>query len=195
MSNRFFKLLRGVRGRPRGGQWNRLAVLGLALLLGLRELGCAEEIVGPQASSVPGLTYTNRLIHGVPWSIHVVRLERTNSLYEIHTMHAGGKAIGLDTLSGQVAGFDGRFGTVVAAINGDFYHRDGSYAGAPLGLQVAEGELLSAPSGAASVWIDAQGQPHLGRISSAFQVVWPDGSAARFGLNGERRSEGFPAQR
>ena len=191
MSNRFFKLLRGVRGRPRGGQWNRLAVLGLALLLGLRELGCAEEIVGPQASSVPGLTYTNRLIHGVPWSIHVVRLERTNSLYEIHTMHAGGKAIGLDTLSGQVAGFDGRFGTVVAAINGDFYHRDGAYAGAPLGLQVAEGELLSAPSGAASVWIDAQGQPHLGRISSAFQVVWPDGSAARFGLNGERRSEGL----
>lgn len=191
MSYRFFNLLRGVRGRPQGGQWSRLAVLSLALLLGLRELGCAEDLVAPQASSLPGLTYTNRLIHGVPWSIHVVRLERTNSLYEIHTLHAGGKAIGLDTLSGQVAGFDGRFGTVVAAINGDFYHRDGTYAGAPLGLQVAEGELLCAPSGGASVWIDAQGQPHLGKISSAFQVLWPDGSAARFGLNGERRSEGL----
>ena len=191
MSCRFFNLLRCVCGRPQGGRWNCLAALSLALLVGFQELGCAEDLVAPQASSLPGLTYTNRLIHAVPWSIHVVRLERTNSLYEIHTMHAGGKAIGLDTLSGQVAGFDGRFGTVVAAINGDFYHRDGTYAGAPLGLQVAEGELLCAPSGGSSVWLDAQGQPHLGKISSAFQVVWPDGSASRFGLNGERRSEGL----
>jgi len=80
---------------------------------------------------------------------------------------------------------------VSAAINGDFYHRDGTYAGAPYGLQVAEGELLSAPSGAPSVWIDAQGQPHLGKISSAFQVVWPDGSTASFRLNGERRWDGL----
>ncbi len=137
----------------------------------------------------PGLIYTNTRVSTAPWSIHVVRLERSNALYEIQTMHAGGKAIGMDTLSGQSAPSNGRFGTAVAAINGDFYERNGAYSGAPRGLQVAQSELLSAPAGGASVWIDAQGQPHLGNIASAFEVLWPDGSSNSFGLNSHRSTD------
>jgi hypothetical protein len=136
-----------------------------------------------------GLTYTNTRVRGVPWSIHVVRLERTNTLYRIQTAHATGKAIGVDTLSEQVAGSNGKRGTVVAAINGDFYERNGPFAGAPHGMQVIEGELISAPSGSSSFWTDSQGQPHLGKVESHFQVVWPDGTSTPFGLNEDRHGD------
>ncbi len=171
------------------GKALRAASWSLALLVAIPGLGHAQGRVPPRAAALSGLIYTNSRIAGVPWSIHVVRLERTNAPYEIQTAHAEGKAIGMDTLSGQLATLTGRFSRAVAAINGDFYQRNGVYSGAPRGLQVAGGELLSAPAGGASVWIDAQGQPHLGNIASAFRVTWPDGTSASFGLNSQRHSD------
>jgi hypothetical protein len=156
------------------------------LLVGISARAYGQALPALDQENLPGLTYTNTRVRGVPWSIHVVRLERTNTLYRIQTAHAEGKAIGVDTLSGQVAGSDGNRGTVVAAINGDFFERNGPYAGAAHGLQVTEGELLSAPSGSCSFWTDSQGRPHLGKVESNFQVVWPDGSSTPFGLNEDR---------
>src|SRR6266853_39229 len=53
----------------------------------------------PLLSSEPsgGLLYTNLRVRDVPWSIHIVRVDRSNGLYEIHSVHAGGIALGLDT--------------------------------------------------------------------------------------------------
>ena len=137
----------------------------------------------------PGLAYTNCRVPDVPWSIHLVQLERTNPLYEIRSLHAGGIALGLDTLSDQVSLLNGSRGTPVAALNGDFYQRDRTYAGAPRGLQVVDGELISAPSGSVSFWLDALGEPHTTNVTSLFRVTWPDGTSSPFGLNGERRTD------
>jgi hypothetical protein len=119
----------------------------------------------------------------------LVRVDRSNALYEIRSVHAGGSALGLDTLSDQLSLFNGGQATPMAALNGDFYQRDRAYAGAPRGLQVVDGELLSAPSGSVSFWIDALGQAHTTNIDSQFQVIWPDATITPFGLNGERRSD------
>ena len=110
-------------------------------------------------------------------------------MYEIRSVHAGGTALGLDTLSDQVSLLNGNRGTPVAALNGDFYQRDRTYAGAPRGLQVVDGELISAPSGSVSFWTDALGQPHATNVSSLFRITWPDGTSTPFGLNGERRAD------
>lgn len=142
------------------------------------------------AEPAPGLLYTNIRVREVPLSIHVVRLDRSNALYEIRSVHAGGTALGLDTLSDQVALFNGAQSMPVAALNGDFYQRDRAYAGAPRGLQVVDGELLSAPSGSVSFWIDALGQAHTTNVTSQFRITWPDGTITPFGLNGERRFDG-----
>jgi len=142
----------------------------------------------PEASG--GVIYTNLRVRDVPWSIHVVRMDRSNGLYELRSVHAGGIALGLDTLSEQVALLNSAQAKPVAALNGDFYQRDRAYAGAPRGLQVVDGELLSAPSGSVSFWIDALGQAHTTNITSLFHIAWPDGTITRFGLNGERRSDG-----
>jgi exopolysaccharide biosynthesis protein len=82
-------------------------------------------------------------------------------------------------------------GAVVAAINGDYYQRDKAYAGAPRGLQIMDGELLSSPSGGASFWVDATGELRVDNVESQFQITWPDGAATEFGLNGERQADGL----
>lgn len=141
-----------------------------------------------------GMFYTNVVVAEVPWSIHVVKIGRGNGLYEIQSRHAGGGALGLDTLSDQVAAASTERSEPVAAINGGFYVRDNgqnnAYAGCPRGLQIVAGEVFSAPSGNASLWIDYLGQPHVANVTSQFKIIWPDGKETSIGLNGQRASDG-----
>ena len=137
-----------------------------------------------------GVFYTHVLVAEVPWSIHVVKIQRGSPWYEIQSRHAGGGALGLCTLSDQIAAVDPGLGKPVAAINGGFYLRDNVYAGSPRGLQIVAGEVLSAPSGNVSFWIDVLGEAHTTNVTSRFEVTWPDGRVTPFGLNGERATNG-----
>jgi hypothetical protein len=163
------------------------------ILLGLLALAFAsDETLGLQLPvDSTGLGYTNYRVAEVPWSIHVVQVARTNRLYEVHSVHAGNRALGLDTLSEQVSLLDSSLGTPVAAINGDFYQRERAYAGAPRGLQIVNGELVSGPGSRISFWIDLTGEIHAGTVTSLFQATWPDGTTTPFRLNGERSSSGI----
>ncbi len=105
-------------------------------------------------------------------------------------MHAGGHAVGLGPLSAQVALCKPMSGQPAAAINGDFYIREKAYAGAPRGLQIVEGKVLSAPSGGPTFWLDVLGEPHVTNVVSRFQVTWPNGTITPFKLNGERKPNG-----
>ncbi len=142
----------------------------------------------------PGIFYTNVVVAEVPWSIQVVKIWRGHGGYEIQSRHAGGGALGLDTLSDQVAAAGTEQSEPVAAINGGFYLRDNgqtnAYAGCPRGLQIVAGEVLSAPSGNASLWIDYAGQPHAAKVNPQFEITWPDGRETPFGLNGQRADGG-----
>lgn len=158
----------------------------VALRLSLASLAPATESI----HSFPGLVYTNSRIPDVPWSIHVVQVERACPQYQIQSTHATGGALGLDTLSEQLGALNSALGVAMAGINGDFYQRDKAYAGAPRGLQIVNGELLSGPSGGACFWVDALGDPHTDKVESQFRITWPDGTTSAFGLNGERRADG-----
>ena len=137
----------------------------------------------------PGIGYANERVAEVPWSIHIARVDRTGPEISIHSVHAQRRALGLGPLSEQVRELPAAFGIPVAAVNGDFYQRDRAYAGDPRGLQIVEGELLSAPNGGAVFWTDAAGQPHATNIVSRFQASWPDGTITPFGLNQECRPD------
>ena len=141
----------------------------------------AGEPRAPQAAS-----YENDRKPEVPWSINIIRIPRQPGAFEIRTAHAQNGALGLATLSQQILGQKTAKGTPIAAVNGDFYQRDGNYAGDPRGLQIIDGELISGPAATASFWIDADGQPHTTNTISQFRITWPDGSAAPFGLNSIR---------
>lgn len=140
--------------------------------------------------SPPEIDYRNHRDRSRPWSIHIVRIPRQGGLFQIRAVHAGGGAVGLSRLSDQARPLGSPQAIPIAAINGDFYQRDGPYAGDPRGLQIVQGELLSAPSGTASFWIDAAGVPQTTNTFSRFQVTWPDGTTTPMGLNGNRSFTG-----
>ena len=138
----------------------------------------------------PGIAYTNYRVADVPWSVQVVRVDRSNPRLEMHSAHALGTVCGLSTLSEVVANVTPKTGEPLAGINGDFFLREQAYAGDPRGMQVVDGDLISSPNGGAVFWVDADGQPHAADVQSEMSVTWPDGSSTRVGLNEPRTPDG-----
>jgi len=169
---------------PEYGQ--RLSSLSFAGLALIATAGPAADLPAP-AGQIPGIAHTNVIVPAEPWSIHVARVSRAGFSYEIQSRHADAGALGMSTLSRQVADLNPEHGRPVAAINGGFYQRDKIYGGAARGLQIVEGEVLSAPGGGPCFWVDVGGEPHLTHIASQFQMTWPQGETTPFGLNEERR--------
>lgn len=140
------------------------------------------------AELTPGVGYTNERVSREPWSIHIVRIDQGLPDLAIHSTHAQGGTPGLSSLSEQVRRSPAAFGTPVAAVNGDFYQRDREHAGDPRGLQIKEGELISAPNGGVAFWVDTGRQLHATNVNANFHVTWPDGTTNSFGLNQDRKA-------
>src|ERR1017187_3428912 len=87
----------------------------LGFLLGAAPVSAHAE--SRLSTSWPGLTYSNWSVSEIPWSIHVGQVERTNQVYQIESVHAGGRALGLDTLDAQLRLIDPGLGCPVAAVN------------------------------------------------------------------------------
>ncbi len=150
-------------------------------------LGRADPSNLRERKAGPGLAYFNDVIPDVPWSIHIVKAERAQGdLQFVPTLGRAG-AQGLSTLTEQLRGLPRTLGTPVVAVNDDFYQTEGgAAAGDPRGLEIMLGELISAPTGGASFWIDSTNQPRLATTISRFRVTWPRGESIPFGLNEER---------
>jgi len=161
--------------------------LACVLFLVPSRVFCDSDVATKAAETGRGLSYKNDRIPNVPWSIHVVKIDRSRSDLELITTHARGTALGLATLTEQINSVPAIVGKPIAAINGDFYRTEQEpYAGDPRGIQILQGELLSAPSGKTCFWIDPQGNPQMTNVLSQFKVTWPDGRQTTFGLNEER---------
>ena len=165
-------------------------VLLLGLLLGSLVEVCGGESTHPPAKSDRGYAYIHDEVRDVPWSIHLIKLELSHTNLELHTTLGDGSVLGMSLVSEQVKRLPPALGRPVAAINGDFYNSSLNYPGDPQGLQIVQGELVSAPSAAwVCCWIDAAGRPHRTNVVSQFKVTWPDGATAPLGLNEERASD------
>jgi hypothetical protein len=126
-------------------------------------------------------------VASVPWSIHVVEIDRTHTDFGYYAGLATGKVLGISRVSDMARAMPRELGRPVAAINGDFYERDNrTYAGDPRGLQIVDGELVSGTSTAA-VWFDPDNTPHVDDVRDDFLVTWPSGQKMSFGLNQQRR--------
>jgi hypothetical protein len=143
---------------------------------------------GPGAAipKTRGFAYFREDLPKGPWAIHVIKIDRSNPDFELHTTLGGGARIGMANLSEQIRQMPPQLGRPVAAVNGDFYRNDAPYAGDPKGLQIMRGELVSAPCGWSCFWIDPAGQPQITNVASRFEVAWPNGTRLPVGLNEER---------
>jgi hypothetical protein len=158
----------------------------LVWLLGFGSLFAAD--VGlPRVE--PGIEYLHHRIGDGPWAIHVVKVSRFGRFGLVSAL-AQGHIYGLASVSEQVESLGDIWGRPVAAVNGDFFViRTGSYQGDPSGLHIVQGELVSAPAGN-SLWLDAEGLPHIGRVTAQFRATGPDGLDLAFSLNEERADGG-----
>src|SRR2546427_12343224 len=95
-----------------------------------------------QPSREHGFSYFHDEVRDVPWSIHVLKVDRTRTELEFHTTLGRGANLGMGLVSDQARSFPSSLGKAVAAINGDFYRNSGHYAGDPEGLQIMDGELV-----------------------------------------------------
>ncbi len=139
----------------------------------------------------PGLAYTNQIDKRMPWSFHILRVDRARTDLELRSQHAHGTALGLSTVSEMIDDVAPTQGTPVAAVNGDFFMMPAkAHPGDPRGLQIVDGALVSAPSGGVCFWMDAARQPHTMNVTSLFKVFWPDGTSTPLGLNETRKTNG-----
>jgi hypothetical protein len=143
---------------------------------------------GAPAVPGPGLAYTNDWVRRVPWSIHVLQIDRSRRDFEWVTTFGQNHTLGVAPLTDHVRALAKEGARPIAALNGDFFSEHEPFVGDPRGLQIARGELVSAPDGRACFWIDAEGRPHVAEVMSRLRVIWPTGEVIPCGLN-EGRSE------
>ena len=164
------------------------ALFGCALLWAA--VGSASETTN-HPNHNHGFTYLHEQVAEKPWSIHIVKIERWRTDLEFQTTLGEGGTMGMGVVSEQARNLPAKLGKPVAAINGDFYRKNQNYPGDPEGLQILDGEVVSAPmSNRVCFWIDASGTPQRKDVASQFKVTWPDGTTTPFGLNEERADQG-----
>ncbi|MGZ8919834.1 MAG: phosphodiester glycosidase family protein [Limisphaerales bacterium] len=159
----------------------RAIVLRVALLVFLAAPTVAEET--NEARSGAGYSYHRDVVPDVPWSIQVLKIDRTNQNLQLHTMLANGTSIGLNSIPDQIGMLPPDLGKPIAAINGDYYVAKAPYTGDPKGVQISRGELISAPFDWTCLWIDNAGIPTMGIVRSQLSVTWPNGTVTPVGLN------------
>ena len=153
-----------------------LFILALAWITATFGAGTADSYV----------SYTNDVVSSVPWSIHIVKIDRAGQNLRFCTTLGGGKVLGMGVVSEQVKTLPAGVGLPLAAINGDFYDKAKEYPGRPRDLQIRNGEVVTQPTGHTCFWIDRDGNPQMTNITSRFRVIWPNGKTTPFGMNVER---------
>jgi large repetitive protein len=144
------------------------------------------------AAATPGYTYIHDVIAAVPWSIHVLKMERYRADLALDTVMGQGSVMGMGIVSEMARLAPPELGKPVAAINGDFFNYSEACPGDPEGLQIVHGELISAPHPErVCFWEDAKGGYHRAQVTGNFQVKWPNGVLMPFGLNEARDSDGI----
>src|SRR5262245_57674635 len=105
-----------------------------SFLLAWRRLACAIFVLfaistmaspnggrpGEEGRGKP-FSYQHDQVSTVPWSIHILKMDRTSSEYELDSVLARGTILGMENLADQMKSYPTNIGRPVGAINGDFY--------------------------------------------------------------------------
>ena len=147
----------------------------------------AKSEATSELTSSNGLSFKRYTVRDVPWSINVIRIDRSRTNFTFTTTMGGGTRQGLRTITQQLRTIPKTVGRPVAAVNGDFYQTEGDeYSGDPRGLQIMGGELVSSPNDRVSFWIDTNGAPRMEVVKMNFAVTWAKGDQTPFELNENR---------
>ena len=139
-----------------------LSILSVLLTAFLPVVGAADAPI----PIGPGAIYQRMYRPEVPWTIHVVEADLSEDYIEVRALLGGGEQMARRRLSGMLAAVESDIIRPVAAVNADFFSLGGgSYEGIPLGLHVSQGELVTFPDPARSVfYVLDDGSAHIDRL-------------------------------
>ncbi len=119
-----------------------------------------------------------------PWAVFVLKVDRSRPEYRLVGTLAQDAIFGLETVPQQARRLPAAVGRPVGAINGDWFELPaGPYQGDLVNLLVRHGELVSDAAWGDCFWLDSQGQPQLGHVTTTLSVTWPDGTQTALRLN------------
>lgn len=150
----------------------------------------SSELSNPTPRSGRGWSYRHIEKSEIPWSIHVVTVDRAHRDLSFFSALGGGNSFGMATVPDQIKMLPPALGLPIAAINGDYYHSQVTCPADPQDLQIRQGELVSGPEGHACFWMTPEGIPQSTNVYSKFHVVLPNGTLLPFKLNEERLRDG-----
>src|SRR3954451_15867857 len=124
-----------------------------------------------------------------PLSIHVARLDRTQKDLRVGSALAHNQVFGTAPVSVIATSFPPSLGQPLAAINTGFCNnRNDPYLGAPRGLLILEGQLISPPS-QYSFWVNEDAAMHFGQVEAQFTATVAGAKSFPVGLNHECKPE------
>ena len=168
--------------------WAMALVLG-GLAAGIRAEEPVADTSARTTTTERGFSYRNDQRQDPAWSVNVFKVDRSRKDLFLTSTTGLPDRIGMSTVAEQIQTLPASWGTPIAAVNGDFYTTEDDYRGDPRDVQIRNGELISAPAGHASFWMDAAGEPRTANVESNLRVRWPDGTYHPLGLNELRDSE------
>ena len=166
----------------------RTLLLCFTLSVAATALGRQRNAVGPPKAA-HCFVYTNEVIEDMPWSIHIIKIDRDRRDFKFCTTLGKGDVLGMGTVSEQIKSLPSDCGQPLAAINGDFYTKTEKHEGRPRDLQIRFGEVVSSPSGHACFWMSPDGTPQMTNVASRFRVIWADGKTTPLGFNQVREDD------
>ena len=174
-------------GSSLGSGWRRGCVLaGLISCTWLAAFASASASDETTNKVVRAVAYSHEEVKTIPWSIHLIKVDRSQTNLSFQTVAGRGNEFALTPLPEQIRNFPLSAGKVMAAVNGDFYRSDPPYAGDPRGILISRGELMSGPDTWAAFFVDINGAPQVSIITPDFKASFPDGKSLPFTLNEER---------
>jgi hypothetical protein len=172
----------------------RLTVVGqgltlAALLLAPAPAPARQELHLDYQPVVPGLDYAHVQMTNwhkpEPWSIHIARLDRSRRDLRLVATQAKNQAFGIAPISAQAKSVPEAVGLPLAAINTGFcVLKKGPYKGAPRGVLIREGQLISPPF-KYCFWTDEDGGMAYGEVKPKLTAALSGGRTFPIGLNHE----------
>jgi len=158
---------------------NRICIFLLSLSSFIYSAETSSRIVGP------GTIYYNYIDKNLPISIHIMEIDLTNPNIDLITQKANSKLAALQQTSIMAQQLEAENFNVIAAINADFFHKDGR----PVGIQIAEGIMVSNPYIRSVFGVTDNKKPFIDILSFEGTLFTKKGSCKIDGVNSYRQDD------
>lgn len=126
-----------------------------------------------------GVTYTSISVASIPWSIHVLEIDLSNPHIKIESVKANNLKSGNERMSELAKQNTYKNHIVVAAVNGDFYHK----GGIPTNLQIRNGQIITMPIPRTVIAFDNNNKPMMNAVSYSGKIFTDNYTYSISGVN------------